>query len=130
MTLGGCASNTSQDITHQHHTIDYIELAVVDMAEAKRFYSAAFGWSFNDYRPEYAGIQRVGGGEVGGMRKESSVQRGGPLVVLFSEDTEASAKAVQDAGGKVVKEIFGFPGGRRFHCTDPTGNEFAVWAHK
>ena len=120
----------SHEQTHLHHTIDYIELAVVDLSEAKRFYGAAFGWTFNDYGPEYAGIRRVGGGEVGGMRQDSNVQRGGTLVVLYSDDIEASVRAVQDAGGLIVKEPFEFPGGRRFHFADPAGNELAVWSYK
>ena len=128
--MGGCASNMGPEMKHQHHTIDYIELAVVDLADAKRFYGAAFGWKFNDYGPEYAGIQRLGGGEVGGMRRDSNVQRGGPLVILYSDDIEASVRAVRDAGGQIVKEPFAFPGGRRFHFTDPAGNELAVWSSK
>jgi hypothetical protein len=117
-------------MTHQHHIIDYIELAVVDMAEAKRFYATAFDWKFNEYGPEYTGIQRPGGGEVGGLRKESSVQRGGPLILLYSAHIEASVEAVKAAGGKIVKELFSFPGGRRFHFTDPAGNELAVYSDK
>ena len=130
LTMGGCATNMSREMTHQHHTIDYIELAVVDLAEAKRFYGAAFGWTFNDYGPDYAGIQRLGGGEVGGMRQDATVQRGGPLVILYSEDIEASVTAVRDAGGQIVKQPFAFPGGRRFHFRDPAGNELAVWSSK
>ena len=52
----------------EHHEIDYIELAVTDMAGAKRFYQEAFGWAFNDYGDAYAGIRRRSGGEVGGRR--------------------------------------------------------------
>jgi len=26
--------------------------------------------------------------------------------------------------------VFDFPGGKRFHFSDPTGNEFAVWSKK
>ena len=113
--------------TSEHHRIDYIELTVTDMAEAKRFYTAAFGWSFNDYGPDYAGIQGSSR-EVGGLRRDSSVQRGGPLVVLFSTDLEESLAAVREAGGSIVTDPFDFPGGRRFHFTDPSGNELAVWA--
>jgi len=113
-------------MTHQHHTIDYIEFTVDDLAQAKRFYGTAFGWTFNDYGPEYAGIQRAGGGEVGGMRLDSSVKTGGPLVVLYSDDLEESVRAVREAGGQIVKEPFDFPGGRRFHFLDPAGNELAV----
>ena len=113
---------------HKHHRIDYIEFAVRDLVEAKRFYSAAFGWTFNDYGPEYAGIRGDDGGEVGGMHQIEPLRRGGPLVVLYSDDLEASLAAVRPAGGTVVKDPFSFPGGRRFHFTDPSGNELAVWS--
>ena len=111
---------------HTHHAIDYIEFAVTDVAASKRFYAAAFGWQFNDYGPDYAGI--VGpDGEVGGLRKAASVVEGGPLVVLYSSDLEASLAAVRAAGGRIVTEPFAFPGGRRFHFADPSGNQLGVW---
>jgi hypothetical protein len=112
---------------HIHHAIDYIELTVRDIAAAKAFYSAAFGWEFNDYGPEYAGI-KGDGREVGGLRRDDEVTPGGPLVILFSTDLESSLAAVRAAGGLIVKEPYGFPGGRRFHFADPSGNELAVWA--
>ena len=115
---------------HQHHTIDYVEFGALDLAEAKRFYNEAFGWQFTDYGPEYCGIQREGGGEVGGIRKDESVPPGGPLVVLYSGDLEASERAVKAAGGKITTETFEFPGGRRFHFADPAGNELAVWTNQ
>ncbi len=125
---GGCVSSeTTHEAMHQHHTIDYIEFSVRDLSEAKRFFGAAFGWGFTDYGPEYAGIQRPGGGEVGGMQQVAEVRTGGPLVVLYSSDLDASVQAVVEAGGEIVKEPFGFPGGRRFHFLDPSGNELAVW---
>jgi uncharacterized protein len=113
--------------THSHHTIDYIEIAVTDVDAAKAFYSSAFGWSFNDYGPEYAGIQGDGD-EVGGLRRADEVRAGGPLVILYSDDLEASVDAVSHAGGTIVEPITPFPGGRRFHFTDPAGNELAVWS--
>ena len=128
LVMGGCSS--THEMTHQHHTIDYIEFAATDLPAAKRFYAAAFGWTFTDYGPDYAGIQRVGGGEVGGIRQDARVQRGGPLVVLYSVDLEASLRAVLAAGGQVVKDPFAFPGGRRFHFTDPAGNELAAWSDR
>jgi predicted enzyme related to lactoylglutathione lyase len=112
-----------------HHTIDYIEFTVRDLAAAKRFYGAAFGWQFNDYGPEYAGI-KGGTGEVGGMHQSSEARTGGPLVILFSNDLEKSVAAVQAAGGKVVREPYAFPGGRRFNFTDLSGNELGVWSQK
>ncbi|MBK6795970.1 MAG: VOC family protein [Acidobacteria bacterium] len=112
---------------HKHHVIDYIEFTVLDIGAAKDFYKAAFGWVFTDYGPEYAGIQGPEG-EVGGFRQGTKVRKGGPLVVLYSSDLSASVKAVRAAGGKVVQEPFEFPGGRRFHFVDPSGNELAVWS--
>jgi len=112
----------------QHHTIDYVEFAVTDVAAAKRFYTAAFDWQFNDYGPDYAGI-RGGDREVGGLRKDEQVTPGGPLVVLYSDDLEASQQRVEAAGGAITTPPFAFPGGRRFHFTDPSGNELAVWAN-
>ncbi len=116
-------------MSHTHHEIDYIELSVTDIGEAKRFYSGAFGWQFNDYGPGYAGIQGEGR-EVGGLVQSESVHPGGPLVVLYSDDLDASLQAVRDAGGGITKEPFEFPGGRRFHFADPSGNELAVWASR
>ena len=112
-----------------HHTIDYVEFTVRDLAAAKRFYSTAFGWRFNDYGPEYAGIKGASG-EVGGLRQSPDVRTGGPLVILYSKDLEQSVAAVRSAGGSIVREPFAFPGGRRFQFTDVSGNELGVWSEK
>ena len=121
----------SEMAPHRHHGIDYIEFAVTDMPAAKRFYEEAFGWAFNDYGPEYAGIRKDGdGGEAGGLRLDAQVAKGGPLVVLFSDDLEHTLDRVEKAGGRIVKEPFAFPGGRRFHFEDVSGNELGVWAEK
>ena len=113
------------DHSQEHHRIYYIELPVTDMAKSKRFYEAAFDWKFNDYGPDYAGIQKPGG-EAGGLRLESEVATGGPLVVLYSDDLEMTVTRVREAGGRIVKDPFSFPGGRRFQFLDPSGNELAV----
>jgi predicted enzyme related to lactoylglutathione lyase len=121
----------SEADAHQHHTIDYIELTVTDLDEAKRFYAAAFGWQFNDYGPGYAGIRALDGtGEVGGLRLDQDARPsgGGPLVLLYSTDLDQTVAAVRDAGGEVVNGPYEFPGGRRFHFTDPSGNELGAWA--
>jgi len=117
----------ADDTAHPHHGIDYVEISVLDLEAAKGFYGAAFGWQFNAYGPGYAGIQKAGGGEAGGLAVAEEVRGGGPLVVLYSNDIEGTVSAVREAGGRVTKEIFAFPGGRRFHFTDPSGNELAVW---
>ena len=119
-------------MAHTHHAIDYVELAATDVAQLKEFYSAAFGWEFNDYGPAYAGIRSPDGeGEVGGLNgmvTPLGPTPGGPLVLLFSADLDATASTVESAGGKVVDGPYEFPGGRRFHFTDPSGNILGVWA--
>jgi predicted enzyme related to lactoylglutathione lyase len=113
-----------------HHEINYVEFAVTDMAVAQQFYESAFDWTFTDYGPEYAGIRKAGGGEAGGFRVEAEVATGGPLVVLYSDDLEMTLQRVREAGGRIVKEPFAFPGGRRFQFLDQSGNELAVWSEK
>jgi predicted enzyme related to lactoylglutathione lyase len=119
--------STRGEVAHVHHAIDYVEIAVSDIEAAKAFYVKAFGWSLVDYGPDYAGIQGDGR-EVGGLRRDSEVQAGGPLVIIYSQDLEGSAEAVTAAGGRILKPIYAFPGGRRFHFADPAGNELAVWS--
>ncbi|WP_259347459.1 VOC family protein [Gordonia amicalis] len=135
-TEGGKATytvlTTVPDNGHRHHAIDYVELTVTDMTAARRFYGDAFGWDFNDYGPGYAGIVGPGGAgspEVGGLALgDSAPARGGPLVLLYSEDLDATLEKVRAAGGEIVNGPYDFPGGRRFHFTDPSGNELGVWS--
>jgi len=108
--------------------IDYIEIPVTDMAESKRFYGEVFGWKFVDYGPDYVSFND--GKLDGGFRKESSVQRGGLLLVFYATELETVEAEIKKAGGKIVVEIFDFPGGKRFHFTDPSGNELAVWSEQ
>ncbi|MGJ9411993.1 VOC family protein [Aeromicrobium sp. CF4.19] len=111
-----------------HHTLDYVELGATDLPATKAFYEQAFGWQFTDYGPEYAGVRAPDGtGEVGGLSAMTQPSTGGPLVLLYSEDVDASVAAVTTAGGRVLQEPYVFPGGRRFHFADPSGNELGVW---
>lgn len=114
-------------MAHVHHGIDYIEFSVTDMAKTKAFYGAAFGWTFTDYAPGYVGITKPGGGEWGGFSLVDTMQTGGPLVALYSDDLEQTLASVLAAGGSIDKAIFDFPGGRRFEFHDPSGNLLAVW---
>ncbi|WP_026482322.1 VOC family protein [Agromyces subbeticus] len=122
--------------THQHRiplSIDYIEISVTDMANAQAFYGAAFGWQFTSYGDAYAGIRtaaEVEGEEAGGLALADEVTPGGPLVLLYSDDLDGTVVAVTDAGGEVVSGPYEFPGGRRFHFTDPSGNELGVWSER
>lgn len=115
-----------------HHIISYIEFGVTDLAATRAFYESAFGWQFNDYGPEYAGIRAANGdadgGEVGGLSTFAAPSADGPLVLLFSTDLDASVEAVTAAGGTIVAGPYDFPGGRRFEFTDPSGNRLGVFA--
>jgi len=114
-------------MAHTHHSIDYVEIQVADVAGAKEFFAAAFGWTFNDYGPDYAGIVAADGdGEAGGLTRGDQQGRS-PLVLLTSDDLAASEAAVRDAGGEVVEGPFDYPGGRRFHFRDPSGNVLGVF---
>ncbi|NEK57724.1 VOC family protein [Geodermatophilus sabuli] len=116
----------------RHHAIDYVELTVTDLDVAKRFYAEAFEWQFTDYGPGYAGFRDQPGAtapERGGLRLDAAAPAGGgPLVLLYSADLDASVAAVTRAGGRVVQGPYEFPGGRRFHFADPAGNQLGVWA--
>ena len=105
--------------------IDYVEFPAGDLVPLKRFYAQAFGWSFTDYGPSYAAF---GEGLDGGFQGDAAEQLTKPIVVLYAHDLEAMEAKVRAAGGQVVRPIFSFPGGRRFHFTDPSGNELAVWS--
>lgn len=106
--------------------IDYIEFPATGVPAVKSFYAEAFGWGFVDYGPDYAAFE--GAAVDGGFNGDPSDAAAGPLVVLFAHDLEAMQAKVEAAGGVVVRPIYSFPGGRRFHFTDPAGNELAVWS--
>jgi predicted enzyme related to lactoylglutathione lyase len=107
------------------YSINYIELHVNSVASTKKFYGDAFGWSFQDWGPDYVSFS--GAGVDGGMTEMESSTSGAPLVILYASKLEEAVARVEKAGGKIIKPIFSFPGGRRFHFTDPAGNELAIW---
>ena len=106
--------------------IDYIELPATDITATKRFYTDVFAWKFTDYGPDYTSFDD--GRLAGGFTKNGKVATGGPLVVIYADELEAQEEKVRKAGGTITKSIFSFPGGRRFHFSDPSGNELAVWS--
>lgn len=114
----------------KHNTLDYVELAAADLEATQLFFEHAFGWSFNHYGPDYmdcldnpigVGFYRAG--------LKSVADQGGALVTLFSDNLEATLHQVTQHGGQISKEIFSFPGGRRFQFFEPSGNEFGVWSN-
>jgi uncharacterized protein len=109
--------------------IDYIELPAKDFDAIQSFFEKAFGWSFTDYGPEYRAFTdgKIDGGFYW-SDGHSSTQNGAALVILYAVDLEATRARVVSSGGTIIRDIFSFPGGRRFHFSDPNGNELAVWS--
>nr|WP_314480991.1 VOC family protein [uncultured Pseudomonas sp.] len=105
--------------------IDNIEFNVSDIARSKAFYAAVFGWTFTDYGPAYTEFSD--GRLTGGFTTGEPVRPGGPLVILYADDLQATQRRLEAAGGTVSRAAFAFPGGRRFHFIDPDGYELAVW---
>jgi predicted enzyme related to lactoylglutathione lyase len=112
----------------QDRRIDYIEMAATNIADTRRFYSDAFGWRFTDYGPDYTSFED--GRLTGGFYKAELARPGTVLVVIFTLDLAGAEERVRAAGGKIVKPVYTFPGGRRFHFADPSGNELAVWSDR
>jgi predicted enzyme related to lactoylglutathione lyase len=109
--------------------INYLELPANDLDAVQAFYAGAFGWTFVDYGPEYRAFND--GFVDGGFYKSSATSttdKGAALIVLYANDLEQTKETVVHNGGAIVKDIFSFPGGRRFHFADPHGNELAVWS--
>ncbi len=115
----------------QNNKINYVELPASNLAASKLFFQKTFGWGFVDYGPEYSAFENAGlDGGFFASEKSVSTENGSALVVLYSNDLEAIKALVVDNGGVIVQDIFAFPGGRRFHFSDPSNNEFAIWSDK
>jgi len=115
----------------KNEKINYVEFPAKSLKATKEFFSQAFGWSFDDFGPEYCAFSNQGiNGGFYLSELSSSTDNGAALIVFYSEDLEATQSRIEKAGGVIVKPVFVFPGGRRFHFTEPSGNEFAVWSDK
>lgn len=114
-----------------HEKINYIELPAINIERAKAFFAAVFSFVFTDYGPEYTAFSNAGI-EGGFFRSDQivSTANGSVLIVFYSHELEETQKKIEDEGGSIIKPVFSFPGGRRFHFTDPNGNEYAVWSDR
>jgi len=114
--------------------IDYIELPATRLLETKAFYSSAFGWEWIDYGPTYAGTTGVAP-DVGlnGLATTSPVQELsaedsiGPFILFSTDDLELTRTRILEAGGSIVSEPYDFPGGRRLHFQEPSGNVLGLY---
>lgn len=115
----------------EQERIDYVEFPASNLDATKSFFSKAFGWSFQDYGADYTAFSEAG--LNGGFFKselKATPATGSALIVLYSRNLEETLSKVVETGGFIVKEIFAFPGGRRFHFREPSGNELAVWSDR
>ncbi|MCB1961502.1 MAG: VOC family protein [Rhodocyclaceae bacterium] len=116
-----------------HEKLNYLEFPARDLAAARTFFETVFGWRFTDYGPDYTAFDATSAGIDGGFfRSEQSVSTaaGSALAVLYSTQLEQTQAKIEAAGGAIVRPVFSFPGGRRFHFCDPNGNEYAVWSDR
>ena len=113
----------------QHEKLNYVEFPAARPERTREFFRQAFGWSFEEFGPDYCAFSEQGL-DGGFYRSElySTTRNGAALLVFYSEDLEATLARIEAAGGRIEKPIFEFPGGRRFHFCEPSGNEFAVWS--
>jgi predicted enzyme related to lactoylglutathione lyase len=114
-----------------HHKITYIEFTTTDIERTRQFYSTVFGWSFNNWGPEYIDCNAAGSGVAIGFAKGAPLEqppKSAPLAVIYSADLKATEAAIVAAGGSILVPVFEFPGGRRFHFSDGAGNVLAVWS--
>lgn len=114
---------------NEHEKLNYVEFPARDLRATKAFFEQVFGWSFEDFGPEYCAFSNQG--INGGFYLSDLVAttaKGSALLVFYSQELETTLAKIESADGKVSKPIFAFPGGRRFHFTEPSGNEFAVWS--
>jgi len=116
---------------NEHEKINYVEFPSSNIQQTKQFFMHVFGWEFIDYGPEYTAFSNQGldGGFYQSDLK-SLTDNGSALVVFYSDDIETTRRKIEKSGGTIIKPIFEFPGGRRFHFAEPAGNEFAVWSDK
>jgi hypothetical protein len=114
---------------NQHEKLNYVDYFSRDLALTKAFFAKAFGWNFTDYGPVYAAFSNEGlDGGFFLSDKASTAALGAALVIFYSNRLEATLDKVEQAGGIISTPTFSFPGGRRFHFAEPSGNELAVWS--
>jgi len=106
--------------------INYVEFKAKDLEKIKEFYTTSFDWTFTDYGPTYVAFSESG--IQGGFEKTESEIINGALIILYHKNLELIKSKIIESGGEISKDIFSFPGGRRFHFIDPSGNELAAWS--
>lgn len=116
---------------NKHEKINYVEFPAKDIDGTKAFFTEVFGWKFKDFGSDYTAFSDEGlDGGFYSSEKVSSTENGSALIIFYSRELEVTQAKILNAGGKIIRPTFSFPGGRRFHFSDPSGNEYAVWSDK
>ena len=128
----GCSTEQANEMEKPmniHEQINYVEFPAKDMTATKEFFTEVFNWSFTEYGSEYMDVKDAGLG-VGFYKSDLTAryEDGSALIVFYSKELEATQDKIEKAGGKISRTIVSFPGGRRFHFKDPSGNEYGVWS--
>jgi predicted enzyme related to lactoylglutathione lyase len=126
---GGKFMTSVNESAPQHEKLNYVEFAARDLKATSTFFEKAFAWNFTWYGDEYVAFSNEGldGGFYQADLKTRE-ETGGALLIFYSNNLESTMAKVSQSGGDIIKPIFSFPGGRRFHFLEPSGNEFAVWS--
>lgn len=116
---------------NKHEKINYIEFPAINLEKTKAFFTQVFDWRFQDFGPDYTAFSDEG--LDGGFFKsdtKSSTKNGAALLVFYSNDINSTLDKIKKANGTIITDTYSFPGGHRFHFTEPSGNEFSVWSDK
>ena len=124
---GGQGQSPQEFEKAAHNRIDFIEFPAPDreaLRQAQEFYTRTFGWRYQKWGEDY--IDTADSGVGSGFASDEPTAA--PLAVVYVVDLEHMREEVERNGGVIVRDIFSFPGGRRFHFKDPAGNELAAWS--
>ena len=113
------------------NAIDYVEMPSRDLLATKQFFAGLLGWTFQEYGPDYFAFEdgRIAGGFFAAAETWPDASAC-PLVVFYSAELEMMRAEAVRLGAELTRDIFAFPGGRRFHFRAPGSGEFAVWSDR
>ena len=110
-------------------TVSWFEIGTPDVAAARAFYGALFGWSFAP-DGEYTLITAPGAaGPSGGIFNTSGNIPPYAVFVVQVADVAATAARTEELGGKVVVAPMTMDDGMVIaYLTDPDGSMFALFS--
>jgi predicted enzyme related to lactoylglutathione lyase len=119
--------------------IVHFEIPADDVARAKEFYGAIFGWEIQDVPGmEYTMLRTVAvddqrmptepGAINGGMMQRGQDTPTSPVLTIDVASIDDALKRIEAAGGGVVRSRTEIPGMGAFaYFSDPEGNTLGLW---